>query len=605
MEERFTIGYNHFVLPFTIGLVFVLIYCLVALIRIIANMDGEDRKKLGKSLINPKILWKDIKDIFCDCLLHVKIYKRNLMLGYMHMSIAFGWFMLILIGHIEVWLYTPGKASLVYYPVFFRYFVKETNHTLRGDFFFFLMDFFLLMVLSGIAIAMIKRVRSRIVGMRKTTRASLTDTIAMYALWAIFPLRLLAESFTAGISGGSFLTKPMYWLFHRFLTNDYHILPTWWAYSIALGVFFFMLPFSRYMHIPTEAILIIFRNAGIRIRHPRKGYSKLEIYSCSSCGICIDACPMVTQKKNSKYTSVYFIRFLRRNSRKKAEAIADKCLQCGKCVALCPVGVNSCELKRRYRTVGDNLPANTYSMIPDGKFSIGHTCEDKVLYYAGCMTQLTPAISKAMTTIFEAAGENYEFMDKDGGICCGRPLILAGRDADAKAAIEKNTAIIRESGARTLVLSCPICYKVFRENYNLEGIRILHHTEYIDSLIRNKRLTVENSGLKLAYHDPCELGRGCGIYEEPRNVVSSVGTLAEAREYGKASICCGGSLGSITLNYQDRSSITRHSLESLMYNKPDRIVTACPLCLKTFGTYAEVPVEDIACTVAKSLKGKP
>ena len=41
---------------------------------------------------------KNVKDIFCDCLLHVKIWKRNKLLGYMHSSIAFGWFMLIVIS---------------------------------------------------------------------------------------------------------------------------------------------------------------------------------------------------------------------------------------------------------------------------------------------------------------------------------------------------------------------------------------------------------------------------------------------------------------------------------------------------------------------------
>ena len=62
--------------------------------------------------------------------------------------------------------------------------------------------------------------------MRRTTRNQLPDRLAMYCLWAIFPVRLLAESFTAGIAGGSFLTRPMYWLFSNFLSDTYHILPT-------------------------------------------------------------------------------------------------------------------------------------------------------------------------------------------------------------------------------------------------------------------------------------------------------------------------------------------------------------------------------------------
>ena len=71
----------------------------------------------------------------------------------MHASIAFGWFLLIFIGHIEVMLYTPQRVGVLYYPVFFRYFVMKTNETLRGDFLFFLMDLSLLIVLSGVGIA--------------------------------------------------------------------------------------------------------------------------------------------------------------------------------------------------------------------------------------------------------------------------------------------------------------------------------------------------------------------------------------------------------------------------------------------------------------------
>ena len=198
-------GYDDFVLPFMAGIVFILIYLFIGLIRIFRHMPSADRIKFFRSLISPTIMLKNAKDIVNDCLLHVKIFKRNLLLGYMHASIALGWFMLIVIGHIEVALYVPQRNGILYYPVFFRYFVKQEGAlTLKGSFFFFLMDFFLLIVLSGIGLAIYKRFRSRALGMRRTTRPCLADRIALACLWSIFPLRLLAESFTAGIAGGSF-----------------------------------------------------------------------------------------------------------------------------------------------------------------------------------------------------------------------------------------------------------------------------------------------------------------------------------------------------------------------------------------------------------------
>ena len=63
------------------------------------------------------------------------------------------------------------------------------------------------------------------------------------------------------------------------------------------------------------------------------------------------------------------------------------------------------------------------------------------------MTQLTPVIYKSVGAVLDKAGIEYTFMDRDGGICCGRPLILAGRNEQAQEMIRKNTELIRQSGA--------------------------------------------------------------------------------------------------------------------------------------------------------------
>ncbi len=605
MIDRFASGFDPFVIPFLIGMIFVLGYCIIGAIRLILQLDAEDKKKFFLSLITPKTIWKNIKDLFLNCLIHVKLWKRNKLLGYMHSSIAFGWFMLILLGHIECFIYMPHRVKLFYYPIFFNYFVAENEYTLRGAIFFFLMDFFLLVVLSGIVLAIIKRVRSRIFGMRRTTRPTLLDRVGLYSLWMIFPLRLLAESFTAHISGGSFLTIPMNMMFKAFLGDQMNMLPTWWAYSICLCIFMCVLPFTRYMHIPAEMLLIPFRNAGLTIKHARRGFAKAQVYSCPNCGVCIDACPMSIKKANIKDTTVYLNRNIRRRDEQRIEEISDKCLLCGKCTAVCQVGVDGPQMRIAQRSIRNYGLDQDYSGMDISAIKESVASEpskDKVLYFAGCMTQLTPAISRAMESVFRKAGVEYAFMDKDGGLCCGRPILMAGRFDQARQLIHKNKEIIKASGAGTLVLSCPICYKIFREHYKLEGIRVMHHTEYILELVRAGRLKLDGGAGSIVYHDPCELGRGCGIYEQPREVLRQTGELVEAEANRDMSICCGGSLGSLTLGFDKREDLTRNALHNLTVNDPDTIVTACPLCKSTFARYADRPVEDIAETVDKHTK---
>ena len=569
--------FHPFVLPFVLGMAFVLTYCLVGLFRIIGQLPKDDRKKFWRSLVTPKTAWANIRDLFGDCLFHVKIWKRNPILGYMHSAIAFGWFMIIVIGHVMLFTLKPlqdvdvhGFARTFtnfYYPIFYKHFAEET------PVFAFLMDFFLIVIITGIFIAVVKKIYSGVVGVKRITKFGFADNMIRFALWTIFPFRLIAEK-----------------------TN---IMAFWWLYSIDLMIFMCMLPFTRYMHIPTEALFILLRHAGLKPREPRKGYALAQIYSCPSCGLCIDACPMSVNDKNSGNTSAYFMKKLRNADDAEAKHIAETCMQCGKCVAVCPVSIESCDIKMSQREATPYIINSDHSYLENVESS--SSVNSTVLYFAGCMTQLTPKIMRSMKKIMEAAGENYEFLDKDGGICCGRPIMLSGKKSEAQAMIDKNTELIKKSGAKKLVLSCPICYKVFKEEYKLEGIEIQHHTQYINELIKNGKLKVNKGDVNYVYHDPCELGRAFGVYDEPREVLENVGNLRKAKSEKELSICCGGSLGSFNLTQQERDEITANSVDDLMYNHPDEIVTACPLCLKTFSKKSPVQVKDIAEIVSEKI----
>jgi len=205
-----------------------------------------------------------------------------------------------------------------------------------------------------------------------------------------------------------------------------------------------------------------------------------------------------------------------------------------------------------------------------------------------------------MLKIFDIAGVNYYFMDSDKEACCGRPLIQSGHYENAARLMEYNKKLIRLSRAKVLVTSCPICYKTFKEDYRLD-IHVMHHTEYILKLAEVGILLLEKGNSKVVYHDPCELGRGLGIYEQPRILLDKVSHLLHTANEKDKALCCGGSLASFNLNSAQKNIIRNDALAALMEPNPDKLITACPLCKKTFSRGTKVMVEDIAEFIASSV----
>ncbi|MCJ7717584.1 MAG: (Fe-S)-binding protein, partial [Anaerolineales bacterium] len=564
--------FDPFVIPFNIGLYFILIYVVVRSVIWFRDLSRSDKLRLQRGFFGIAFV-QSLKDIFLESLIHRKILKSNFRLGYMHMSLAFGWFLLILFGTIEADVFGEKQLNAPYKAIFFRFFNPEHGRMGFEAVYGFLMDFILLFILSGLLLAIAKRFYSKVVGMKKTTKLKITDKIALTSLWLIFPSRLLAESFTSGVYGtGSFLTGSLGSWLASFLPAQEMAYPFWWLYSLSLGTFFILLPVTRYMHIPTELFLIFMKNSGIKTGNKAGAFSEVEIYSCSSCGICIDACQLNYSAGITNIQSAYLLKGIRNNE--DVSEIAHNCLMCGRCDQKCPVGIELSPIRMMQRRSGEteNVFSNIYKGYfrrrqpvvaekPNGYGSYNYLPESNpekvdVLFFAGCMTHLTPSIKKSMIKIFDASGVNYNFIDEHGGVCCGRPLMLAGQDREARELINFNSQMIWKSGAHTLVTSCPICYKVFNESYYLD-VEVLHHTQFIKRMIDQGSLKLHFLRKKVAYHTPCDLGRGSGVYDEPKEVLKHVSRLEKSKFQDENSLCCGGSLGNMKISSQAKTKIAR------------------------------------------------
>ena len=565
-------------------------------------LPKSDLVLLGKGLVSPQTMMA-IWEVVCESLLHRRIFRINKRLGYMHMSLAFGWFLLIVVGWAETVAYLGARWVPLQGHVFFKYFAALNGINTHIAIFDFVMDLLLMFVLSGVALAWYKRRNSAKLGMKRATQHIFFDNIALTALWFVFPVRLIAESITAAIyGGGGFLTGGIGKLLSMVVSDnilEWAYEPIWWIYSLALGVFFMAMPFSRYMHIFTEIPLIFLRHYKLRPQDKEKSYDNFEVEACSRCGICIDPCQLQQQLGIHDVQSVYFLRDRRYNMLQ--QKIAHNCLMCGRCEQVCPVGINLNTLRLNSRTSMRNIPnEGRYNYLRGKDYSMG---EGRVGYFAGCMTLLTPNTLHAMEKIFTAARENVWWADKDGGVCCGRPMKLTGETDSAQNMMDFNKRLFKQHDITTLVTSCPICLRVFREEYNLEGIEVLHHSEYILRLIQQGRLRIKyNAEQTFTYHDPCELGRGSGIYEEPRAVIEAIGKLLETEHNRKNALCCGSSLANTVIDDKQQLSIATNVAEEMDSTGAKTLVTACPLCKKAIARGTRSKVVDLSEIVAGNLR---
>ena len=590
--------YAPFCLPFILGAALMFLIVAWKWGKWLWLLPHEDKMRILRGMPSRRT-FAAIGEVVSESLLHRRIFRVNPLLGYMHMSLAFGWFLLILTGWIETMAYLGVRWVPIQGHIFFKYFATGLEHKPVFD---FLMDLLLLFILSGVALAWGKRFWSRAMGMRRTTKHVLGDRLALSALWFIFPARLVAESVTCALyGGGGFLTGSI----GGWMAAHIGVMPlmtlesvAWWFYSSCLGVFFVALPFSRYMHILTEVPLIFLRRYGVRSGEKESSYDNFQVEACSRCGICIDPCQLQSVLGINDVQSVYFLRD-RRYGHLRLQ-VADNCLMCGRCVEKCPVNIDLNTLRLNARDRMRNVPdERRYDYFKGLDRSSG---TGKVGYFAGCMTLLTPRTLSAMSAIFDAAGEEVWWADREGGVCCGRPLKLAGETDSAHKMMKYNADLFRKHGITTLVTSCPICLKVFREDYDLPGVEVLHHAEYILRLIRAGRLTPEHGTTRFTYHDPCELGRGSGIYDEPRAVIEAVGELLEPASARENALCCGSSVANTAISDGQQVQIARAVAGELEATGAEVIVTACPLCKKAIGRGTKGEVRDLAEIVAGALK---
>lgn len=195
-----------------------------------------------------------------------------------------------------------------------------------------------------------------------------------------------------------------------------------------------------------------------------------------------------------------------------------------------------------------------------------------MLYFRGCTAREKElGIQKATERLLRIANVDYHILDDEK--CCGSVLLRTGFLKEAQAQIEKNTEILK---GEKIITSCAGCYKTLKDDY--EGLDVIHISQLLDELIKDKRLNVSKKDLDVTYHDSCHLGRHCEVFDEPRDVVKQVANLVEMENIRENSLCCGAGGGVKSAYPELASEMAKSRIEQAKETGCNILVTPCPFC---------------------------
>ena len=342
---------------------------------------------------------------------------------------------------------------------------------------------------------------------------------------------------------------------------------------------------------------------------------------CFQCGLCDTVCPWNRVRNFS----------MRKLVRQAAFGLTEiesediwRCTTCGRCPQHCPRDVRQIESNVALRRIATEYgvfpepvkPIKTISasLVAEGnplseerkkradwtkdigvrKFEEGM----EILYFPGCYLCYDPRmkkVAKATATVLKKAGVEFGILGEEEN-CCGESIRKAGDEELFRRLARENIKAFIDNGVKRIVVSSPHCYHTFKNEYPefMVNFEVIHITQFLFELIRDHRLELTGKyEKKVAYHDPCYLGRHNGVFDEPRAVLEQVQGigLVEMPDSFRDSLCCGGGGGRIWMETPKGERFSDLRLEQAMGVGADVLATACPYCITNFED-SKITLED-------------
>jgi len=345
---------------------------------------------------------------------------------------------------------------------------------------------------------------------------------------------------------------------------------------------------------------------------------------CIRCGVCVEGCPIYIVTGWEIFSPRGRMILLKEqfNDDFFKKSIFT-CLTCARCRILCPIGIEvyeKMEIKRRelrktglapqrYYFISDSIrkfknPFGNRYHKPDFILEHSRVKKAEVIYYPGCTSVYREkSLSKSVIDILLHL--NIEFV-VESEYCCGSTALRTGDSAEvAEPNYKKLQSVINETGAKAVITSCPGCFKTLKGYDELFGglsCEVMHVSQFLSE--RLDELDLKKTETIATYHDSCHLGRGMGIYDEPRILINRMVDLVEMEKNREHSLCCGGG-GGIRIAYKDVSNkIRKIRAEEAAKTGADMLITSCPYCYLNLKRANKIEVKDLFQLIAENILNK-
>ncbi len=359
-----------------------------------------------------------------------------------------------------------------------------------------------------------------------------------------------------------------------------------------------------------------------------------DLTLCIKCSICYSACPAAIDDKflgPASLTANY--RFIT-DSRDQGcpgrlKPMADNiwlCTQCNSCTLFCPklVGCANSILDDHSLLVEAGDIPKTVKDVLESVYKYHNpmgTHQSKRMDWAKDLNIKTyPATTKADVLLFTCCSNTYDMRNQETaknmteilnklGVdfatlgseewCCGDHMLRMGEKGLFEELALHNMDMFQKLNTQKIVTISPHCYNTFKNDkpYADSKLNVQHYTQFLAEAIKQGKIKpAKPVKRKVAYHDPCFLGKRNDIYDAPRQVLQAIPglELVEMKRTKQSSFCCGGGAGRVWT--EDAPSEKRpcvNRVKEALDLRVDTVAVACPYCITTLEDAVKVlDVED-------------